>query len=92
MIGWKKKTFTVDEHSACLIHYALLLSLARARTELSVIIISKDRDLDAAEKILLPHTLKNATREKLREQIDAWVSLVAQIEHWVNGFDHTKWE
>lgn len=85
------RTIEVDAHSAELIHYALLESLSRARTELGVIRLARERELDRAERLLLPCALRRAKVEGIAEQLDAWISLVQQTEYWAEEFNSREW-
>lgn len=77
----------VDAHDACVIHGALIDGLAEAQLHLSVIKISKDRELTPVEQRMLPWTMSDASREEVQEQIDPWCSLVSTYQHLIDIYD-----
>jgi hypothetical protein len=77
----------VSHHNALLIHGALRDKFAQAKQDLGILLLTRTRDLEDHEREMLPSTLQHLSREQLREQIDAWVSLRDTLKSLCEEFD-----
>jgi hypothetical protein len=70
----------LDNEDAHVVLYALCRRLREVEADLSILRISRERDLTIVEKAMLPPQLTEVLDNerlghKLREQIDPWISL-----------------
>jgi len=87
---FQKKTIEIDEHSACIITFALARRLSEDYAVLRVLRIAIERDLTYAEKCGLPSHMRDLSRDMLAEQVDPWISLIMDTEHWIKEFTFDK--
>lgn len=76
----------VDSHSAMMVSYALALRLMQVSYELDILKRTKIRDLKQIERFALPSNLQGMTQEQLQEQIDPWITLEEELNHWMQQF------
>ncbi len=81
------KMIEVSHHNALLIHGCLRAKYTEAVRDLGLLLQTRTRDLTADERELLPSTLYELTRDQLREQIDAWVTLRDTLRGLCEDFD-----
>lgn len=87
----KTKTITFDDLDAALILPGLKEGLAKVKSDISLLLITKKRDLTNEEREELPTNLQHMPQAELREQIDGWVSLRMHYESLIETFNYQMW-
>lgn len=85
------KYMTVSDLDAALILPGLKEGLKKTIKDLEILMLTKKRELTEDERSELPSTLMSLSREELRDNIDAWVSLRLHYEWLLKDFDYTHW-
>lgn len=87
----KTTKIEVDEHSASVLFKTCRNQLNRTQVELALMRKFCEDDTDNISRGVLrcslPRQLANDTPEEIREQIDAWVSMVDFWTFWMNEFE-----
>ena len=86
------RSLSFDHRDACLMLGALRDSLAKEHGTLAMLLLTRERDLERFERFMLPHNLRQLSREDLQEQIDAWISLCDQIKWLIKEFEKVERE
>jgi hypothetical protein len=87
----KTKTITIDDLDAALILPGLKEGLTKVKQDISILLLTKKRDLTNEEREELPTNLQHLPQAELREQIDGWVSLRMHYESLIETFDYEMW-
>jgi hypothetical protein len=78
---------SLEEHPFLCVRYALVQHLKEVQHELATLRLAKERPLESWERLLLPSTLQDATRDVLLENIDPWISLVDTVEDTIRNVE-----
>lgn len=81
-----KKKIDICYQDAQVVLYSLAQRLKAVNAEISILKLTRDRDLTREERWQLPAHLQQLTQKELEEQIDAWITLQMAIEGLIKDF------